>query len=83
MKIKRLWIEFENDNGETLLKMATDDDMDFFKYKPNPGAMQKQPGPVEIEDLGFQTWEPGPGYTVAEIEALRSRPGELKEAVKE
>ncbi len=82
MKIKKLWVEFENDHGETLLRPATDDDLEYFRYKPNPGALQRQPGPVEAEsqDLGFPTWEPGPGYTLAQIEAERLKPEDLRGA---
>lgn len=80
MKIKRLWIEFETDRGETLLRPATDDDLDYLKYKPNPEHLRKPTAETEVQDLGFQTWEPQP-YSREEIEALRSTPGELREAV--
>ncbi len=85
MKIKKLWLEIETDGGETLLRPATEDDLEYLRYRPNPGAFQKTYIPLtntlhlpvaESQDLGFPTWEPGPGYSREEIEALRLKPGE-------
>jgi len=85
MKIKKLWIELENDNGETLLRPATADDLEYLKYRPNPGTEPKQPEPAalkDLQDLDCQTWEVGPGYSREEIEALRLQPGELYQSGK-
>ena len=73
MKIKRLWIEYEDSSGNTNLRPATDDDFEYFGVKP--GILRNTRERAEVHDS--PTWKFDP-YTPVEIEALRLTPGELR-----
>lgn len=81
MKIVKMWVEYEDDQGSTYLRPATGDDLDYFKYRPVSEASKEPRAGARLSDSkpdtgqeeveGFPLWTPGPGYSQEEIEALR------------
>lgn len=76
MKIKRAWIEFEDEDGKAYMAPATPEDLKaILDAQGNPEAAQT---PTGNEMPAFNIWEPGPGYTLEEIAAQRATSGELR-----